>query len=328
MNNWGKGLLFTGATLIVIGVVFFGVPYLVTHKNWGWTYNHTTAETGDSIGGIIGPVVGFIGVILTFAAFYIQFQANQVQIKALDEQKKSALLQEEQIRLQQFESNFFELLKLHRENVKELDYRNSLGRNVIIKIVNEFFEIMQHFIDNGFIRRNKLDEQDLVNISFTILFFGTDETVTDVLENRFFKKYYQFEDELNPIIEELRNKTNPYSNTDTRYYNGHQSRLGHYFRHLRRTVLLVHRNPFLSERQKKEYVRILRAQLSNHEQILLFFDSISDLGLKWELENIHKETLITTYSLIRNIPLGSIYGFNPRRYYPKLKMDNDFEIRL
>ncbi len=322
-----KIFLFTGLTLIVIAFVFLLVPYLVTNKSWGWSYGQDTGVIGDTIGGIVGPLVGFIGVILTFLAFYIQFQANQVQIKALEEQKKSAQQQEKQILLQQFESNFFELLKLQRENVSELDYRHNKGRNVIIKIVNELFEIMQALIDTNIIRENRLDEQDLANISYTILFFGTDETVEDVLENRFYEKYSSIEEPIKAFIQALRNKINPY-NSDKYYFNGHQSRLGHYFRHLRRTVTFVHRNSFLTTIQKKEYIRILRAQLSNHEQIILFFNSISDLGLKWELKNDNNETLITTYNLVRNIPLGSIYGFRPKRYYPNLKMENDFEIRL
>lgn len=320
-------LAFSGLTLIIAALVLFLVPYLVTNKSWGWAYGPETGVIGDTIGGIVGPIVGFIGVILTFLAFYIQFQANQVQIKALNEQKKSATEQEKQILLQQFESNFFELLKLHRENVSELDYRQNKGRNVIIKIVNEFFELMQMLIDSKIIQDNRLDQQDLANIAYTILFFGTDETVTDVLENRFFEKYSEIEKQINNVVTQLREKTNPH-NSDKYYYNGHQSRLGHYYRHLRRTVTFVHRNTLLTEPQKKEYMRILRAQLSNHEQILLFFHSISDLGLKWELQNENKETLITTYNLIRNIPLGSIYGFRPKRYYPNLKMEHNFEIRL
>jgi hypothetical protein len=138
--------------------------------------------------------VGFIGVILTFFAFYIQFQANQVQIDALEEQKKSAQQQEKQILLQQFESNFFELLKLHRENVSELDYRNNRGRNVIIKIVNEFFEIIDDLKKSktNLIEANQLDEQEIANIAYTILFFGTDETVSDVLETGFFKSITQW----------------------------------------------------------------------------------------------------------------------------------------
>jgi hypothetical protein len=330
MTEKQKILLFSGLILITAVLTFLLIPYLVTNKNWGWEYSSNTGVIGDTIGGITGPLVGFIGVILTFLAFYIQFQANQVQVKALEEQKTSAKQQENQILLQQFESNFFELLKLHRENVSELDYRNNKGRNVIIKIVNEFFEIIDALQKSktNVIQANRLDEQDIANIAYTILFFGTDETVSDVLENRFFEKYGKIEISISCFIrEELREKENPY-HSDKYYFNGHQSRLGHYFRHLRRIVTFVHRNNFLTETQKKEYIRILRAQLSNHEQIILFFNSISDLGLKWELKNDTNEQLITTYNLIRNIPLGSIYGYRPKRYYPQLKMENDFEIKM
>ncbi|HEX8289659.1 MAG TPA: putative phage abortive infection protein [Pyrinomonadaceae bacterium] len=329
MINNKKISYFAGLTLLAAAITFFLIPYLVTQQSWGWTYGDETGVIGDTMGGVVGPVVGFIGAILTFLAFYIQYQANKVQIESLNEQKASAQQQEKQILLQQFESNFFELLKLHRENVKELSYRGSEGRNVIIKIVNEFFEIMQVIIDSRIIRDNRLDERDLANISYTILFFGTDKTVTDVLENRFFEKYSQIYDSIEKLIEEFREKPNPYKQ-DKYYYNGHQSRLGHYFRHLIRTIRYVHRNNFLTVEQKKDYVKILRAQLSNHEQILLFFNSISDLGLKWELADTvpPNEKLITTYNLIKNIPLGSIYGFRPKRYYPNINLEHDFEIRL
>ncbi|HRG88216.1 MAG TPA: putative phage abortive infection protein [Chitinophagales bacterium] len=310
-------------------LIFFLIPYLITNKTWGWDYNQETGVMGDTIGGIAGPIVGFIGIILTFLAFYIQYQANQIQINALEKQKDSADAQEKQILLQQFENNFFELLKIHRENVSELRYRKNQGRNVMISIVNEFFEIMQEVLDSEIIRNNRLEEHDLANISYIILFFGTDDSVEDVLENRLFEKYTNIYNSIKDIIDELRNSPNPY-NTEKYYYNGHQSHLGHYYRHLFRTVLFVHRNKNLTTNQKKDYIRILRAQLSNHEQVLLFFNSISDLGAAWELgENVaDDEKLITQYHLIKNIPLGSIYGFNPKKYYPKIKLEHDFEIKL
>ncbi|WP_027586205.1 putative phage abortive infection protein [Prolixibacter bellariivorans] len=328
--NSKKGIwLFTGITLIVISLIFFLLPYLVTQESWFWSFGQETGVIGDTIGGIVGPAIAFFGVILTFLAFYIQYKANQVQVNALAEQKKEAKVQRDQILLQQFESNFFELLKLHRENVSELSYRNSQGRNVIIKIINEFFEIMQIIIDSNIIKENRLDQQDLANISYTILFFGTDESVDDVLENRLFEKYSKMYDSIITEINRLRTKPNPY-NQGKYYYNGHQSRLGHYFRHMIRIVLYVHNNKFLTEEQKYEYIRILRSQLSNHEQILLFFNSISDLGLNWELADGTKEEdkLITKYKMIKNIPLGSIYGYRPRRYYPSLELEHDFEIGL
>ena len=38
-------------------------------------------EIGDSIGGVLNPIIGILGIILTFLAFYIQYQANEFQRK-------------------------------------------------------------------------------------------------------------------------------------------------------------------------------------------------------------------------------------------------------
>lgn len=315
-------------SVLSIPIIFVLIPYLVLKPAWVITYDSNTASIGDSIGGIVGPIVGFVGIILTFLAFYIQYLANKVQMQSLTEQKDQSLKQERQILLQQFESIFFELLKLHRENVKEMSYRGENGRNVVTKIVNDFFEILERLKNTGIIRENKLDEQDLANISYLILYFGVDETMNDVLENRFFQKYSKIDKELFEFIESLRSLYNPRKETK-KYYNGHQSRLGHYFRHLFRTVNFVDKNKILTNDEKKQYIGLLRAQFSTQEQTIIFFNSISDLGLDWELNrDSENDKLITKYNLIKNIPLGSIYGYNPKRYYPNLKLENDFEVKL
>jgi hypothetical protein len=260
----------------------------------------STASIGDFIGGVVGTLFSLIGVIFLFIT--------------LNEQRKFT-------QLERFESKFFELLKFHKENVNELKYKDYQGREVFTEIKNDFYSVIDVIIDNGFITKNRLDQQDLANISFCIMYFGYNQNTADVLENKFFKKYFDYTDDINKCINELKGKK-------LIPINGHQNKLGHYFRHLRRTILFVHRQEKLSQNQKKDYVRFVRAQLSTDEQILLFFHSISDLGLKWELENINHEKTITDYSLIRNIPLGSVYGFRPNRYYPNLKMEDSFEIRL
>ena len=56
---------------------------------------------------------------------------------------------------------------------------------------------------------------------------------------------------------------------------GHLRRLGHYIRHLFQTVKFVDDQPneIISMEDKYSYVSNLRAQLSAHEQILLFYNS-------------------------------------------------------
>lgn len=262
--------------------------------------DNTSASIGDFYGGVVGTIFSLTGVFLLFVTLY--------------EQRKFT-------RNERFESKFFELLKLHKENVNELKYKDSQGREVFTEIKNDLYSVLDVILDNGFIIQNRLDQQDSINIAFNIMYFGYNQNTADVLENKFFSKYFDYSDEINKCINEVRDKK-------LVPINGHQNKLGHYFRHLRRTILFVHRNEKMTIKQKKDYARFVRAQLSTDEQILLFFHSISDLGLKWELDNVNHEKTISDYSLIRNIPLGSIYGYRPKRYYPDLKMEDDFEIRL
>ncbi|RYE12103.1 MAG: hypothetical protein EOP45_23460, partial [Sphingobacteriaceae bacterium] len=42
-----------------------------------------------------------------------------------------------------------------------------------------------------------------------------------------------------------------------------------------------------NDQEKIKYLRILRAQLSNHEQILLFYNWLSGHGKNWENDNQH-----------------------------------------
>ncbi len=64
-------------------------------------------EFGDYFGGIMNPLIGLTAAFITFLAFFIQFLANR-QITS-------------QFQIQQFESQFYEMLKLHKENVNEIE---------------------------------------------------------------------------------------------------------------------------------------------------------------------------------------------------------------
>ena len=90
-------------------------------------------------------------------------------------------------------------------------------------------------------------------------------------------------------------------------FSGHQSRLGHYYRHLFQTVKFVvnYDSKLLTYTDKRNYLRILRAQLSNHEQLLLFYNWFSGYGLKWEQDGGNH--FFTDYRMIHNIPESLIF---------------------
>jgi len=108
-----------------------------------------------------------------------------------------------------------------------------------------------------------------------------------------------------------------------KFFGGHQYHLGHYFRHFYQSVKYIDSQPcwLLSEIEKYEFVKTLRAQLSNYEQALLFINSLTQLGRKWEYENTSRRELISKYNLIKNLPEYFIPDMRPQYYYPKV----DFE---
>lgn len=104
--------------LAIIAVLCFGgaVWVFIQAPNWKTNYQHVGA-VGDFFNGMLAPFIAFIGALLTFAAFYVQYQANEAQKKELKKQSEALEEQKVQQRIDRFEFRFFEMLKIHRENV-------------------------------------------------------------------------------------------------------------------------------------------------------------------------------------------------------------------
>lgn len=116
-----------------------------------------------------------------------------------------------------------------------------------------------------------------------------------------------------------------------KYYDGHQFRLDHYYRHMYRTIEFIDNKKYLTNNDKYNYIKILRSQLSDYEQIVFFLNSLSGTGRAWELlkknkvdEEIKKDKqLITKYNLIKNIPMQYINpDINIVNYYPNVNYEH------
>jgi hypothetical protein len=260
---------------------------------------------------------GFVGSIFSLAAFLLLFET---------------LIQQQRLfHFQQFESNFFNLLNLHRQNLAELRKRIPIhgdkyeeGRRVFIELRKDYGEILQIVRRTDASLKIRLAPIDIANIAYLVLYYGVAETVfgkgqneTSVLREILSKLSYneEFCDVLIEGCRECMDEANKYMK-----FNGNQSRLGHYYRHLLQVIRFVDHSKYLTTEQKRSYVDIVRAQLSNHEQLLLFYYAISVLGKNW----ITSPNLIVKYELIKNIPLesGVTYGIKPKDYF---QMSYEFE---
>ncbi|MBK6283686.1 MAG: hypothetical protein IPF54_14470 [Draconibacterium sp.] len=58
-------------------------------------------------------------------------------------------------------------------------------------------------------------------------------------------------------------------------FDGHVNLLGHYYRHLFQTAKYITEQDMLSDKEQYGYIKTLRAQLTNFEQLLLYYNSIA-----------------------------------------------------
>jgi hypothetical protein len=273
---------------------------------------------GTIVGGILASIFGLVSILLV--------------IQTINEQER-------QNELQNIESRFFELLKLHRENVSQFQSKGKTGRGVVINIYdeyNELFNTIKQWCEPGILGLKNEDEwnKKCCQIAYEITFFGVGNNTTEHLksrlkviinnenffDNKFYPGFLKIKIENHKKRKE-ENKEKLISQKEYLENDGHQSRLGHYFRHLFQTVKFIDEQPknLLNYDNKYSYIKTLRAQLTTHEQAIFLYNSLTHLGDKWEQkQKVDNKKLITKYNLIKNLPEGFTGSLNPINYYPNV----------
>ena len=98
--------------LIIVIICLF--PFLFTRS--GCLDFSETGQIGDTIGGTMGPFVAIAAAILTFLAFWVQFKANEQQ--------------RNDIALERFESNLFQLIQIQEEITNNLSFTPTDGADI------------------------------------------------------------------------------------------------------------------------------------------------------------------------------------------------------
>ncbi|MDC0764204.1 putative phage abortive infection protein [Brevibacillus sp. AG] len=104
------------------------------------------------------------------------------------------------------------------------------------------------------------------------------------------------------------------------FFEEYQDMVGHYFRNLYRITKFIHENDNLSMTEKKNYIGILRAQLSTYELLLIFYNGLSDFGSEKFLPLIKKYDLLDNMNetLLKGLngqDRPVFYNFEPERLY-------------
>jgi len=286
LSKWFMGL----AIALILFACF--APYLFTQKSIGNIDFSKTGDIGNTIGGIMSPLIAIAGIFITFIAFYIQVIANK---RLKDEFKKS-----------QIESQFYQMLKVHGENVNEINitfveniggnnkYQNLKGRATFQYFMNELnilYQIEKTIAEN--------ENPDLwIQKAYHIFYYGI-ESEKEKDESGYWMKIQKATNtnaifKFNNLLSELKIEGEffPYE-----FFKGHFKYLD-YYRYLHQTVEFIVTQKNISYDEKRSYLQLLRAQLSTTEQEMLFYYWKSGLGNNWENGN---NKFFTDYRMIYNI---------------------------
>lgn len=278
--------------------LILSIGFLCLLKNV-WLGSKAT-DVATTFGGMVGIFVSFFGSILVYKALQSQIKANKII--------------SEQFKIQQFESQFYEMLKLHKENVNEieiesLDYSfkgnfiagNYESKNIKIKGRDAFVYLCNELEISFNIYKDLINNKNISVFDFTIpykaFFNGADE-----LDNDLIKGYYKKNADSFEYSYLANHNLNLFFNTKVKslykLFDGHENKLGHYYRHLYHMVKFVaeQNTSFISYEEKRKYLRLLRAQLSNYEQAMLFYNYLA-YAPEWEESN----KFFTNYRMIHNL---------------------------
>ena len=297
-----KILMLIGIILFVCGIVLF------LWKDFGFDgaqkiNSQKFSDFGSFVGGLIGTLWAFAGVILFYVALreqrediHINRDTLNTQVKALEQQIVEFELQRKELeltrevfieqnntlKLQQFESTYFNTLHLFTNLVQNITYREPIGVHLFQPRVYKGSECFEAYY-GSLQRRYRTKYEDYIKNELHI--------------------------ELNDAIQlEISiDKLNEFSkNAYFSFFENYQSDLGHYFRTLYNLIRFVDEK-FIDN--PRYYTNLIRAQLSTYEHLMLFYNGISQYGEK------KFKPLIEKYSLLNNMPQDLLIDKKHSEFY-------------
>jgi hypothetical protein len=269
-RRWKLELLIGVFGFAAMNSIFIAKAFRETHT----IDRQSAGQLGDFVGGYFGTLFSLATVVLV-----VRTLNNQVEASKEDH----------------LETKYFELLKMHRDNVSEMELGGATHRKVFVLMFYEFRKALESTQRIAEESNLELDQRKLLEVAYCFLFFGVGSNSSRMLRIYLAEFDVKFVQAVEQELTEPGRRAQIKKVLKYAPFEGHQSRLGHYYRHLYQLVKYVDRQTI--EIDKYEYVKTIRAQLSTHEQALLLLNSFTKMGEVWWIEGF-----ITNYRLVRNIP--------------------------
>jgi uncharacterized membrane protein len=217
---------------------------------------------GDMFGTVNALFSGlaFAGIIFTILLQRKELKYQRDELKAT---RSEFVIQNKTLKTQRFESTFFGLINLHNQIVNDIDFKKGDGYSIPAEMLSGRDVFQQAYLE----LRHELKQK---NVSVNVAYL--------------------------------------------KMYNKHNTDFGHYFRNLYRIFKIIKETEFVSlseiddkntnrkqihkEENYKEqyrYTSIMRAQLSDYELFILFYNCLSKLGEKFK-------PLVEEFSILKTMP--------------------------
>lgn len=296
-----------GAVFAVIGIGLFlvytlspGGLFLARMGDLG-----AASRFGQFIGGYLGTIINIVVSFLLFATLL-----NQSIINA-----KVA-----------FESNFYKMMDYHFHHVASLtvkhvrlsesSYEAVTGKRAFIVFKLHLERLLRI---TGEIQRKldlSLSDHQIIDIACIAFYYGVGEENRDFLTENLGR--YPRSDEIVGLLIDSRNVR--LENDREHVGRANQTNLSSYFRNMYHLIKFVDTRKLLTRAEKIRYINILRAQLSNAELWLLYFNVVSRFGRKWR-----DNDYVIRYRLIKNMPYGFCKPFDHTKTFPMEYEDDELE---
>lgn len=345
-----------GITLIVLCSIaaFWAVLSLANQTGYDWDVDSSHI---DHIGSYFSGLVGIVSIYYLYRTLRSQsisfrmssFESRFVKMIELHREKTRDLLVEDTTKNADATGTRPFLRNQDAIGYFIRQYKEALAivstQLATIQIQNFYGNDEDHQKDCRIWGEGRLKERTISNIAYLIVFLGVKKAGVDLLKNKYFRKYNEEQVEiilrqfqLQLAGEQVQNvnahamqEANTLVNDDKRY-SGFQQEFGNYFRQLFQIVNYANNQKWLYYGDKYGYVKMLRSQFSNQEEELLFYNSLSDVGMALEYAdkgikkpNVNNQ-LLTKYNLLKNIPHNTT---SPKveDYYPFILFeDNTTEV--
>jgi hypothetical protein len=308
-------VLFIGVCFVIWLAFFFNSHNIILTPDNSSPDMNLTGSIGDFVGGVVGTAFSFAATLLVVVTLLEQTRQNKRNL---------------------FVQNYYEMLHVHADHVRQMSFQKQdgssyKGREVFtqfIKNYNTIYDCVDCYIQNilnggaqntednkqqlEYLRNIKQRESLTMRLAYGYFLYGTDS--------------YSLNSYQNEIEKNIENNILSIGKGNQFYTEGHHVSLGHYYRHMYQMVSYVIKADCLSEEERYVFTKQLRAQMDDEEQLLLYYDAMADCGKAWlnnsarngDVKKISQMCPLARFRMIKNIPASTIIkGLDPKIQFAK-----------